>query len=138
NMVDEAKARGIELDAAALSAKLGVAVVPTVAVRNEGMVELRRAIASALHSPNRLPPVAWPPAVAEARKIVADAARAAGRDCGDADLSRFLFDVEPPSSFPGLVDARASAYRILQAASHDPVSAEALLRYRHIDGLLGG
>src|SRR5262245_7072222 len=47
NMVDEAKQRGIELEAAALSAKLGVPVVPTVAVRNEGMAELRRAIASA-------------------------------------------------------------------------------------------
>jgi ferrous iron transport protein B len=138
NMVDEAKQRGIEFDAAALSAKLGVPVVPTVAVRNEGMAELRRAIASALRTPNRFPPVAWPPAVAEGRKIVADAARAAGRECGDADLSRFLFDVEPPSSFPGLVDGRAAAYKVLQAASHDPVSAEALLRYRHLDGLLDG
>src|SRR5262245_61310119 len=138
NMVDEAKQRGIELEAAALSAKLGVPVVPTVAVRNEGMDELRRAIASVLRTPNRFPPVAWPPAVADARKIVADAARAAGRECSEADLSRFLFDVEPPSSFPGLVAARDGAYQVLQAGAHDPVSVEALLRYRHLDGLLDG
>jgi len=138
NMVDEAKQRGFSFDAAALSAKLGVPVVPTVAVRNEGMAELRRAIASSLRTPNRFPPVAWPPAVVEARKIVADAARAAGRECGEADLSRFVFDVEPPSAFPGLVAARDAAYKVLQAGAHDPVSAEALLRYRHLDGLLAG
>src|SRR5436190_14216901 len=61
NMIDEAEQRGFRLDAAGLSAKLGVPVVPTVAVRNEGLPELRRAIASALRAPNRVPPVAWPP-----------------------------------------------------------------------------
>jgi ferrous iron transport protein B len=138
NMVDEAEKRGIRPDAAALSAKLGVPVVPTVAVKGEGMAELRRAIASALHAPGRVPPVDWPPAVLEARKIVSDAALAAGRGSSEADLSRFLFDVEPPSAFPGLVAARDAAYRVLEGAGLDPVSVEALLRYRHVDGLLGG
>lgn len=138
NMVDEAKQRGIELDAAALSARLGVPVVPTVAVRNEGMAELRRAIGAALRTPNRFTPVAWPAPVAAARKIVADAARAAGRDGSEAEVSRFLFDVEPPSAFPGLVAARDAAHKGMTAAGHDPVSAEALLRYRHLDELLSG
>jgi ferrous iron transport protein B len=138
NMMDEAEQRGFKIDPAALSAKLGVPVVPTVAVRNQGMDDLRRAIAAVLGSPNKFPAVAWPPAVVEARKIVADAARAAGRTPSEADVSRLLFDVEPPEAFAGLVAARDAAYKGMTAASLDPVSAEAFLRYRHLDGLLDG
>ncbi|HEX6850075.1 MAG TPA: FeoB small GTPase domain-containing protein, partial [Candidatus Polarisedimenticolaceae bacterium] len=46
NMSDEARARGIRIDAAALASELGAAVVPTVAVSREGMVELRSALAA--------------------------------------------------------------------------------------------
>jgi ferrous iron transport protein B len=138
NMVDEALERGIRLDPAALSAKLGVPVIPTVAVRGEGLAELRRALGDALKSPNRFAPVAWPAAVSEARALVADAARQAGRACNEAEVSRLLFDVEPSIAFPGMVDARARAHKLLEAANLDPVSVEAFLRYRHLDGLVGG
>ncbi len=39
-MIDEAQRKGIEIDAAALSRELGVPVVPTVARRGLGLVEL--------------------------------------------------------------------------------------------------
>lgn len=139
NMVDEAERRGFTIDVPALSAKLGVPVVPTVAVEGKGLPELRRAVAAVLHTPSRLSPVAWPAGVAEARGIVADAARKEGRELSDADLSRLVFDVEPSVAFfPGLVDARARAHKSLETAGLDPVSAEALLRYRHLDALLAG
>lgn len=41
NMVDEARSRGIHFDATAMSRILGVAVVPTVAVRKEGLDAVR-------------------------------------------------------------------------------------------------
>ena len=47
NMVDEAKARGVEIDVAELSRQLDVPVVPTVAVRREGFDEVRAALADA-------------------------------------------------------------------------------------------
>ncbi|MBU2032887.1 MAG: 50S ribosome-binding GTPase, partial [Alphaproteobacteria bacterium] len=47
NMVDLAERDGLTLDPAALSAALGVAVVPTVAVRRKGIAELGQAIAEA-------------------------------------------------------------------------------------------
>ncbi|MBI3854364.1 MAG: ferrous iron transport protein B [Planctomycetes bacterium] len=137
NMIDEARERGLKLDVAALSARLGVPVVPTVAVRGEGLTELRRAIAGALSTRTRFAPVAWPPAVVEARGIVAEAARQASRTFNEADLSRLVFDVEPSLAFPGLVEARSRAHKVLEAASLDPVSAEAFLRFRHLDGLVG-
>jgi ferrous iron transport protein B len=47
NMVDEAKARGVGVDADALSRLLGVPVIPTVAVRRDGFDEVRAALDSA-------------------------------------------------------------------------------------------
>ncbi len=44
NMSDEARSRGISVDAAALAARLGVDVVETVAVRREGVSQLAAAI----------------------------------------------------------------------------------------------
>ncbi|WP_420606594.1 ferrous iron transporter B [Novosphingopyxis sp.] len=48
NMVDLAKRDGLELDPDNLAAELGVAVVPTVAVRRRGLGELSAAIETAL------------------------------------------------------------------------------------------
>jgi ferrous iron transport protein B len=47
NMVDEARARGVEIDVEELSRRLDVPVVPTVAVRREGFDEVRAALADA-------------------------------------------------------------------------------------------
>lgn len=44
NMMDEARAHGIDVDTRAIAEALGVEVVPTVAVRGEGVDEIRRAL----------------------------------------------------------------------------------------------
>src|SRR6266511_3609400 len=49
NMMDEAATRGIGVDVGALGDRLGVAVVPTVAVRREGI----RALLASLDAPGR-------------------------------------------------------------------------------------
>ena len=46
NMMDEASARDVRIDVAALSREMGVPVVPTVANRNKGTDELLDAILS--------------------------------------------------------------------------------------------
>jgi ferrous iron transport protein B len=53
NMVDEARRRGIEVDAARLGAELGVPVVETVAVEGQGLTELKASLAAA--APGRVP-----------------------------------------------------------------------------------
>ncbi|WP_374712253.1 ferrous iron transport protein B [Symbiobacterium terraclitae] len=45
NLMDEARANGMEIDVTRLSAELGVEVIPTVAVRGEGIAELKAAVA---------------------------------------------------------------------------------------------
>ncbi|MFA4944957.1 MAG: ferrous iron transporter B [Lentisphaeria bacterium] len=51
NMADDARQKGIGIDTAALARRLGVPVVPTVAVSGEGIHELGEAIHAALRSP---------------------------------------------------------------------------------------
>ncbi len=57
NMMDEAARLGIRLDTHGLGARLGVPVVPMVAVEGAGVEELKRAILEASVSPAPLPPV---------------------------------------------------------------------------------
>lgn len=47
NMVDELKARGLEVDAGELESRLGVPVVPTVAITGQGMDRLKERLAEA-------------------------------------------------------------------------------------------
>ena len=47
NMMDEAEARGIEIDAPGLAAELGIDIIPTVATRGRGTPELKSALAAA-------------------------------------------------------------------------------------------
>jgi ferrous iron transport protein B len=54
NMADEAASRGIRVDAGALSAALGVDVVPTVAVERKGLAALQASLGEARPSPFRL------------------------------------------------------------------------------------
>ncbi len=63
NMMDEARARGIAIDASRLSERLGVDVVETVAVRHEGIPRLASAIERARPAPAR---VAYPDPVERA------------------------------------------------------------------------
>jgi ferrous iron transport protein B len=51
NMADEAASRGIVIDAAKLSAELGVDVVPTVAVERKGLSTVQASLAAARVSP---------------------------------------------------------------------------------------
>jgi ferrous iron transport protein B len=57
NMVDLASRRGLTIDTAALSRRLGVAVVPTVARSGQGLDALRQALLAPHHArPGDLPP----------------------------------------------------------------------------------
>ena len=51
NQSDEARANGLTIDAARLSALLGVPVIPTVAIKNEGISDVRAAITQAFDAP---------------------------------------------------------------------------------------
>ena len=85
NMADVARAQGLAIDVAALSAALGCPVVETVAVRREGHAALLALLERELGTAHATAPVApaEPPSPvelqAEVRRILALAAPAAGR-----------------------------------------------------------
>ncbi len=82
NMNDLARRRGVDIDAAALSARLGVPVVPIVARKGEGLDALRSAILSPWRAPADVP---GPAATLEARMAWAESL-AMGVTSGDAAL----------------------------------------------------
>lgn len=55
NMMDEVKKNGIEIDVDKLSQELGVPVIPTVAVKGEGIEEIKEALLHCARVGNRLP-----------------------------------------------------------------------------------
>jgi ferrous iron transport protein B len=140
NMIDEANRRDIRIDVDLLARRLGVPVIPTVAPRGTGLGELRKAVAEILRAPAPFPAVPWPDAVVEARRMLGKKARAeTGREWNQAELNRLIFDAEAPKDLPeGLAEARAEALRNIEASGLNPMDAEALLRYRHLETLLEG
>ncbi len=82
NMMDVAERQGMTVDADALAAGLGCAVVPLVAARGRGMAALRDAVADAVSEASHAPPAAERTVVEQAgeeryRRIDALLARAA-------------------------------------------------------------
>lgn len=71
NMVDLAERDGLTLDPAALEAALGVPVIPTVAVRRRGLIELAAAIAEARDKPERAHDAARPHVTLPERRMLA-------------------------------------------------------------------
>lgn len=66
NMIDIARARGLEFDAAGLAQRLGVPVVPVIATQPKTTVPLARAIETILEAPPPHPAVRLPAALTQA------------------------------------------------------------------------
>jgi ferrous iron transport protein B len=143
NQFDAAEAAGIVIDVPALIAALGIAVVPTVATRGDGLETLRRAIDKARTFPPAdlaLPlgesiPAALAPLVAklEASGLETPAAR--------MQALRLLAVPSPEPhlrSVPGVPEAVEAARAAVAAAGRDPYRLEAEVRYAWIDEVVRG
>ena len=151
NMIDVARARGIRIDVAELSRRIGAPVIATRADRAEGLVELRAALGERARRPEPTRPTI--PAVepehftagvaALERAIAPEWARALGRPLHRVELLRALIDVGGhaerrllatlPDAAPALAAARALG------SSAIPLSAqEAQARYRWLRELTAG
>ncbi len=72
NMVDEARRKGIEVDVAALEARLGVPVVPTIATRGQGVVRVAAEALRACDHPRPGRPPVYDRDVEETLRAVED------------------------------------------------------------------
>ncbi|MDR1789777.1 MAG: ferrous iron transport protein B [Opitutaceae bacterium] len=138
NMADVAEAAGQRLDPARLSALLNAPVVPTVASRNGGIVQLRHAIARQIARPsvpNRAP---LPDALETAARGLAAHLAAAQHIPPGAAFAEALLLVSSASPDaagelpPELLRRAADARRQVAAAGFAPLSAAIQARYAWI------
>ncbi len=96
NMSDEARARGINIDANALSKALGILVVPTVAIKSGGDTALRTSIEAMLEDKTKIVTMAkntrTEPAITEDHQQVQDILASLGLDRVMPDTKSELID----------------------------------------------
>ena len=145
NQADVARERGMEIDTALLSARLGAPVALVSAWRGEGMAEVRRLLGGALSVGGALRKVGWPSAISEAvAEVAAAAARDTGKPVPPALAQRLLFDVSPAlAESAGWREAdRAPTLRVardrIRRSGMNPPAAEALVHYGRLRADLEG
>jgi ferrous iron transport protein B len=146
NQADVAKEQGLRFDTELLSRRLGgVPVVLSSAWKGEGILDVRRAIASAVAKQTPMKRVAWPTNIATALADVATAAVAdTGKPISEADAQRLLFDTNP-STADRLGWTIAQRDKTLRSArdrvrnsGYNPMAAEPLVHYAHLRVILEG
>ncbi len=147
NMVDEARAQRLTIDAARLAADLGVPVVPVVARARQGLDALRRQLSATLQTAARPPRAVSLPAAAE--RDVASLEAIVRRELpglGPATRSwttwaLLSIDDAPPDDLVGVPPAvRAAAHdlRVRAAAAGRDLDLEIIgARYARVDDLFG-
>ena len=144
NQCDAAKRNGIRIDVGLLAKRLGVPVVETIATRGSGLLELKKAIVSALDTPSALPKIQWPDCITHGCGLIRAGLQSAGSNgLTQAEALRVLFDRD--SVFACAVSDKACVKKLLDAAHSEiresglnPGSAEAVIHYRHLESLLDG
>lgn len=145
NFMDEARSQKLEIDFATLEQRLGVPVVATAAHRGEGVEALKRAIRHAFQERRTLHPPDWPEAVRRALGMLHPHATGAGRTEPCAfTAQRLLFDTSGHAVGALTGDAAARARLLedaraqVQRGGHHPATAEPVLLFAHIRGVLDG
>ncbi|NJK93397.1 MAG: ferrous iron transport protein B, partial [Blastochloris sp.] len=143
NFMDEAKFKGIHLDAQLLEQHLGIPVIPTEAHRGRGIDALREAMRRALDQHLTLKQPDWPQAVRHALDLLQPQIRKPedSQPCAFT-AQRILFDTSDRhlvtlGGNEGLVrqlleEARSSIVR----GGHHPATAEPVLLFAHIHDVL--
>ncbi|MCH1504439.1 ferrous iron transport protein B [Verrucomicrobiales bacterium] len=142
NQWDLAQKQGLQIDIDLLEQRLGVPVIPCVATKKASATAVVDAIDKTLVSPKQLKPIDWPEAVTEATcTLRADMPEGVSESLSDAEIHRLLFDAN--SALAERLDwdddtRRASvkkARRVVQSGGFNPMAAEPLLQYEHLNTL---
>ncbi len=145
NLWDALEQRGLSIDIVELEKRLGVPIVATVGRKGIGISELRDAISKAATQERCLAPMTWPAEVNEAVNNIHCAADGhTAVPLTDMEVRRLLFDansavLDRVQSNHEKVRASISEGREnLRKLGLNPMAAEAVLCYKHLDKLLEG
>jgi ferrous iron transport protein B len=135
NMVDMAEQHGIHIDIPALAEELGVPVIPIVATRGTGLVELRQTLSRPLAVPSKRPPM---PEVIEreAHHLAAQLRVPSDVAFPESLLLLTLSDQaldDLAEHKPATVEAVLAAQQRLRDEGLDPLCALVEARYQWID-----
>ncbi|MDR3229435.1 MAG: ferrous iron transport protein B [Puniceicoccales bacterium] len=150
NHADIVEKRGIRIDAALLSRRLGGIPVALVSARRGGALDdVRDGIAKLILEKPRMEPLTWKPCVAEALQILDDGlaretSAKVGQPCplSGAELQRLLFDTATPvldhvpcpaETIQRLIRA---ARELVRRGGYNPLAAESVLHYERIASVL--
>jgi ferrous iron transport protein B len=143
NCWDVAERKGLQIDSKLLAQRFGVPVVPTIAKRKSGTMELAKAVEKALETrPTMVRPL-WPEPVQNAiRKLQQELVTDRGEALREGELQRLLFDRRsavrerlktPASEHVPIIEAvREQLYK----DGFQPDAAESTLRFRFLNPLL--
>jgi ferrous iron transport protein B len=139
NMVDVAEQNGVHLDVPALEEKLGLPVIPMVATKGTGVVQLKQALSQARPpAPKHHAPM--PPSIE--REVAALASKLRARPDAARSEALLLLTIadrahveEAVDGDKALTDAIAGARERLRAEGIDPVAAPVEARYAWINGI---
>lgn len=143
NCWDVAERKGLQIDSKLLAQRFGVPVVPTIAKRKSGTMELAKAVEKALETrPTMVRPL-WPEPVQNAiRKLQQELVTERGEALREGELQRLLFDRRsavrerlktPASEHVPIIEAvREQLYK----DGFQPDAAESTLRFRFLNPLL--
>jgi ferrous iron transport protein B len=141
NLSDAARAAGIRIDADLLGSRLGCAVVPVAAARDEGLDALRAALQHAVAT-GTAPALRLVPEVHAAAAELARQARAEGLHLTTFEVERALIDIQGAAerrfelvASPGLRE-RLAAARASFAADATLAETEAMARYAYINEIM--
>jgi len=143
NFMDEVTASGQSVNAALLSQRLGVPVIPISARKGQGLEGLYRAIGECLETPVFLRTPQWPECVQEATRVLKDGLKT-NIHLSDAELRRIVFDHR--SAYLDLVGCPESerkqvvqsARAPIREAGFDPYSIEMVVFQKFISELMEG
>lgn len=141
NQFDLAEANGVGIDVPELIHELGVPIVPTVAIRGEGVEPLKRAMLTAASLPTPKRRFELPDAAAEALAPLAACLAADGMPTDAAHMEAMrLLGVNHPephvASVPGIAGAIKEAVKSLTHGGFAPARFEAEMRYAWIAQVL--
>ncbi|MGB0369861.1 MAG: ferrous iron transport protein B [Opitutales bacterium] len=142
NFSDQARKKGITIDAENLSKRLGVPVIPTSSHQGEGLDKVKEALAQALSHPSKPIAMEWPEPITAAIDTFSEKLNT--QSLTRPEATRILFDQE--SALRALVaieeeqidEHRNEAFASIRKARFQPLATETYLRYQHIDSVLDG
>ena len=145
NQWDSVAPSGQQIDLNLLKGRLMLPVIPAIGTKDKGTKEIIEAVESLLENPKYLPEIHWPKSMASAVEHLKATLPCVGEELlSESETHRLLFDTHSAEVQRLRVSQEEATRQVKKAREFlrkdgmNPLVAEAMLHYRHIDGLIGG